>query len=122
MDTHVRWHDRAVARMTLKNHLATRDAEGCAAVLAKNRRLLKLKLYLLKGLESLPTGPLVPRRRRAAPPRFSLIAATVSGNRGAEAMLETSIGRIRERFPDARFSVFSYYPDDATARSCATRA
>lgn len=43
--------------------------------------------------------------------RFSLIAATVWGNRGAEAMLETSIGRLRERFPDAEFAVLSYYPE-----------
>ncbi len=48
-------------------------------------------------------------------PRFSLIAATVSGNRGAEAMLETSVGRLRDRFPDARFSVFSYYPEQDEA-------
>lgn len=43
--------------------------------------------------------------------RFSIIAATVSGNRGAEAMLESTIGRLRDRFPDASFSVYSYYPE-----------
>ena len=58
----------------------------------------------------MPTGPLVPGAADGAP-RFSLIAATVHGNRGAEAMLETSIGRIRDRFPDARFTLFSYYPE-----------
>lgn len=108
--TTVRWHERTAARMALRNHLATRDAVGCESVLARNRRLLKLKLYWLKGLESLPTGPLVPGGERPAP-RFSLIAATVHGNRGAEAMLETSIGRIRDRLPDAEFTVFTYYPD-----------
>jgi len=108
--THVRWHDRAAARMTLKSHLASQDRAGIDRVLEANRRLLKLKLYGLKGLESLPTGPLVPGPADGAP-RFSLIAATIHGNRGAEAMLETSIGRIRDRFPDARFSVFSYYPE-----------
>lgn len=45
-------------------------------------------------------------------PVFSIIAATIYGNRGAEAMLETVIGRIREEHPDAKFHVFSYYPDD----------
>ena len=108
--TQVRWQDRIAARITLRNYLAAQTAEGCERVLNRSRRLLKLQLYLLKGLESLPTGPLVPGAPEGAP-RFSLIAATVSGNRGAEAMLETSIGRIRDRFPDARFSVFSYYPD-----------
>jgi polysaccharide pyruvyl transferase WcaK-like protein len=40
----------------------------------------------------------------------SIIAATISGNRGAEAMLTTTIGEIRNRYPDCRFNVFSYYP------------
>lgn len=110
VNTTVRWHDRAAARLTLRNHLATRDETGCARVLDADRRLLKLKLYWLKGLESLPTGPLV-RGAAEEAPRFSLIAATVWGNRGAEAMLETSIGRIRDRHPDACFTVFSYYPE-----------
>jgi polysaccharide pyruvyl transferase WcaK-like protein len=41
---------------------------------------------------------------------IAIIAATLSGNRGAEAMLTTTIGRIRERYPDANFNVYSYYP------------
>ena len=106
----VRWHDRVAARIALRNHVATSDSEGTARVLGRNRRLLKLQLYALKALESMPTGPLVPGPAPDAP-RFSLIAGTVYGNRGAEAMLETSIGRIRDRFPDARFTVFSYYPE-----------
>ncbi len=42
----------------------------------------------------------------------ALIAATIVGNRGAEAMAEASIGLIRAELPDARFHLFSYYPDD----------
>lgn len=41
----------------------------------------------------------------------SIIAATISGNRGAEAMLTTTIGEIRTRFPDCHCNVFSYYPE-----------
>ncbi|MES9992482.1 MAG: polysaccharide pyruvyl transferase family protein [Candidatus Thiodiazotropha sp.] len=41
---------------------------------------------------------------------ISIIAATVSGNRGAEAMLTTTIGRVRERHPQAHFNIYSYYP------------
>ena len=41
----------------------------------------------------------------------SIIAATVSGNRGAEAMLETTVGRVRDAHPDVEFAVFSYYPE-----------
>jgi polysaccharide pyruvyl transferase WcaK-like protein len=40
----------------------------------------------------------------------SIIAATISGNRGAEAMLTTTIGEIRNRYPDCHFNIFSYYP------------
>lgn len=43
---------------------------------------------------------------------FSIIAATCYGNRGAQAMLETVIGRLREKHSDLRFHVFSYYPAD----------
>ncbi|MET0067232.1 MAG: polysaccharide pyruvyl transferase family protein [Candidatus Thiodiazotropha sp.] len=41
----------------------------------------------------------------------SIIAATISGNRGAEAMLTTTIGQIRSRYPECRFQVYSYYPE-----------
>jgi colanic acid/amylovoran biosynthesis protein len=41
----------------------------------------------------------------------SIIAATISGNRGAEAMLTTTIGQIRSRYPECRFQIYSYYPD-----------
>jgi polysaccharide pyruvyl transferase WcaK-like protein len=41
---------------------------------------------------------------------ISIIAATISGNRGAEAMLTTTIGEIRQRYPDCHFNVYSYYP------------
>lgn len=43
---------------------------------------------------------------------ISIIGATISGNRGAEAMLTTVIGRFREMYPDAVFNIFSYYPDE----------
>ncbi|MET0742879.1 MAG: polysaccharide pyruvyl transferase family protein [Microvirga sp.] len=39
-----------------------------------------------------------------------LTAATLTGNHGAEAMLSAVIGRLRERNPDVRFIIFSYYP------------
>ncbi|MET0090098.1 MAG: polysaccharide pyruvyl transferase family protein [Candidatus Thiodiazotropha sp.] len=41
----------------------------------------------------------------------SIIAATITGNRGAEAMLTTTIGQLRSRYPECRFQVFSYYPE-----------
>jgi len=42
-------------------------------------------------------------------PTIAIIGGTVWGNRGAEAMLVTVIGRIRQDFPDAHFNIFSYY-------------
>ena len=43
-------------------------------------------------------------------PVISIIGGTIWGNRGAEAMLVTSIGRLTELFPQAHFNIFSYYP------------
>lgn len=46
---------------------------------------------------------------------YSIIAATLYGNRGAEAMLETVVGRLRDESPSTRFHVFSYYPTEDRA-------
>jgi polysaccharide pyruvyl transferase WcaK-like protein len=43
-------------------------------------------------------------------PVISIIGGTIWGNRGAESMLVTVIGKLREIKPDTRFNVFSYYP------------
>lgn len=42
---------------------------------------------------------------------LSIIAGTFYGNRGAEAMLSTTIVRLREAHPDTVFKVYSYYVD-----------
>jgi polysaccharide pyruvyl transferase WcaK-like protein len=44
------------------------------------------------------------------PKTVAIVGGTLWGNRGAEAMLVTTIGRLRRKLPDARFLVFSYYP------------
>lgn len=44
-------------------------------------------------------------------PRIAIIGGTIWGNRGSEAMLVTTIGRIREKQPSSEFFVFSYYPE-----------
>jgi len=43
---------------------------------------------------------------------FSIIGATIYGNRGAEAMLSTVIGRFKEYEPESKFSVYTYYPNE----------
>ena len=40
----------------------------------------------------------------------AIIAGTLWGNRGAQAMLESVVGQLREHEPDLRFVIFSYYP------------
>lgn len=42
---------------------------------------------------------------------YGVIGGTIWGNRGAEAMVVTTMGRVRQRDPDAAFVIFSYYPD-----------
>lgn len=41
---------------------------------------------------------------------YGVTGGTLWGNRGAEAMVVTTIGRVRERDPGAAFVIFSYYP------------
>jgi polysaccharide pyruvyl transferase WcaK-like protein len=47
---------------------------------------------------------------KAQYPVISIIGGTIWGNRGAESMLTTTIGMIRESFPDTKFYVYSYLP------------
>lgn len=49
----VRWHERMAASIALRDYLATQTPQGAGAILHANRRMLKLKLLLFKGLESL---------------------------------------------------------------------
>jgi polysaccharide pyruvyl transferase WcaK-like protein len=42
---------------------------------------------------------------------YGVIGGTLWGNRGAEAMVVTTIGRVRERDPGASFVLLSYYPE-----------
>lgn len=46
---------------------------------------------------------------------FAIIAATFTGNRGAEAMLLTTIEQIHKRFPTANIHVLSYVPQEDRA-------
>ncbi|MEW6249749.1 MAG: hypothetical protein AB1716_03820 [Planctomycetota bacterium] len=56
-------------------------------------------------------------RRAAAPagsaghaPEIVLVGATLTGNRGAESMLQAAVQRIPEFAPGARFTLLSLYP------------
>lgn len=42
---------------------------------------------------------------------YGVIGGSIWGNRGAEAMIVTTIGRVRERDPDATFVLLTYFPE-----------
>lgn len=55
--------------------------------------------------------------------RYAVIGGSIWGNRGAEAMAVTTIGRVRDHDPEASFLIMSYFPgqdrelvNDATIR------
>lgn len=50
------------------------------------------------------------------PAHYAIIAATLHGNRGAQAMAETVIGTVGDADASARFEFFSYYPSEDRAR------
>lgn len=50
-------------------------------------------------------------------PHIAIIGSALSGNKGASAMLESSIQTLRERLPGARFTLFSMYPDEDAAQN-----
>lgn len=45
------------------------------------------------------------------------IGSALSGNKGAAAMLESSVQTVTERFPDARFTLLSMYPHEDQAQN-----
>jgi len=69
-------------------------------------------IYFFKGLQQLNLF-----FYRPFPPgdQISLIGATLAGNRGAEAMIATTVGRVRDTMPDSRFIVHSYFPKEDRA-------
>jgi coenzyme F420-reducing hydrogenase beta subunit/polysaccharide pyruvyl transferase WcaK-like protein len=66
-------------------------------------------IYFFKGLQQVNLF-----LYRPFPPtdKVSIIGATLTGNRGAEAMLVTSIGKVRDQLPNARFVIHSYFPNE----------
>jgi polysaccharide pyruvyl transferase WcaK-like protein len=98
--------DYLVAWMALLNERLTRTSVGRRVVFSIPRPMLKLSLYTMKLLESIARDAGVTEER----PIVGIIGGTIWGNRGAESMLVTTIGQVREAFPNAMFKVFSYFP------------
>ncbi|MEX5728355.1 coenzyme F420-reducing hydrogenase beta subunit/polysaccharide pyruvyl transferase WcaK-like protein [Rhodovulum iodosum] len=101
--------DRIIARMGVGNALwSWRDADARRKLERRPFWAVKAQIYAFKALQELNSYAW---RRYPDNRQISLIGATLTGNQGAAAMLETSIGEISKRFPEARFVVHSYFPD-----------
>ena len=107
----VKWHERLAARIVISNWRRSQTPRGARAVMGTPRVLHKAQLYFLKALETLPGSVAEDPGAQPAGPNVAIIAGTIAGNRGAEAMLTTCIGQMRERYENARFFVYSYYPE-----------
>jgi len=104
----------ATAFVCVFNHWLSSD-RGFEPVVAKlPMSLIRPYVYMFKGLQQLMVYSPRPTTQNRT---IAIVGATLSGNRGAEAMLVTTIGKIREFLPDARFVVLSYYPT-ADSRLC----
>ena len=44
--------------------------------------------------------------------RFTIIGSALSGNKGAAAMLESSIQTLSKKYPNAEFTLLSMYPNE----------
>jgi colanic acid/amylovoran biosynthesis protein len=49
--------------------------------------------------------------KKRAPKKFVIIGSTLSGNKGAAAMLESAIETLSQEFPDSHFTLLTYLPE-----------
>jgi coenzyme F420-reducing hydrogenase beta subunit/polysaccharide pyruvyl transferase WcaK-like protein len=98
--------DIVIAWMIMFNERISRTKIGRIFILAVPHLFLKFYSYLIKLFETIskPSPGLSTRQI------IGIIGGTVWGNRGAESMLVTTIGRLHELYPDAAFKIFSYSP------------
>jgi len=120
----VHWWEYLTALLVMFNEKVSRTTQGKKIILALPRPFLKLYLYFIKLLETIPTPQSEPPETQ---PVIGIIGGTIWGNRGAESMLVTTIGKMREIYPNAQFRLFSYSPKkdrllvnqpDVTVLSC----
>ncbi|MEM9730896.1 MAG: Coenzyme F420 hydrogenase/dehydrogenase, beta subunit C-terminal domain [Myxococcota bacterium] len=104
--------DRLIAFFGLFNYWLSHHAKLKGIVQRMPTLLVRAYIYFFKGLQQLNLF-----FYRPFPPgnQVSLIGATLAGNRGAEAMLVTTVGRIRDTMPDSRFVIHSYFPKEDRA-------
>ncbi|MCA0044243.1 polysaccharide pyruvyl transferase family protein [Celeribacter litoreus] len=102
--------DKLIARWGVSNVLwTTRDLSAKEALTKKPFWKIKAQVYFFKALQELNSYR---SNFYGDNCMISIIGATLTGNQGAAAMLETTIGEVSKRFPDAQFIIHSYFPDE----------
>ncbi len=100
--------EKLIAKMGVSNALWTlRDPKAKQTLLKTPFWKIKVRIYGFKALQELNSYSY---RRYPDNRQVSIIGATITGNQGAAAMLETTIGEVSRRFPDANFVIHSYLP------------
>ncbi len=101
--------DRLIAFFGVFNYWLSHHATLKGTVRRLPTLVVRTYIYFFKGLQQLNLF-----FYRPFPPgdQISLIGATLAGNRGAEAMIATTVGRIRDAMPDSRFVIHSYFPKE----------
>ncbi|MEM6291458.1 MAG: Coenzyme F420 hydrogenase/dehydrogenase, beta subunit C-terminal domain [Myxococcota bacterium] len=100
--------DEAIATIGIFNFWLSHNEKYSKYIEKVPMKAIEAYIYFFKGLQQLNLF-----LYRPFPPtdKYSIIGATLIGNRGAEAMLTTTVGKLREKYPDARFVVHSYFPE-----------
>lgn len=100
--------DKLIARIGVSNVLwTTREPAAKEALINTPFWKIKARIYGFKALQELNSYGY---RRYPDNRQVSIIGATLTGNQGAAAMLETTIGEVSKRFPEAEFVIHSYFP------------
>lgn len=100
--------ERLIARIGVANALWTwRNPSAHSRLEKVPFGVIKAYIYAFKGLQELNSYSW---RQYPDNRQISLIGATLTGNQGAAAMLETSIAEVRKRYPEANFVIHSYFP------------
>ena len=95
--------EKAIALVILFNFSISHSKKWSGIISHLPKFIIKLYLYAFKGLQ-------VFQKPKRITHSIGIIGGSIWGNRGAEAMLVTTIGKLKEKYPDAEFKVFSIYP------------
>ncbi len=95
--------EKTIALVILFNYWLSHHEKLTGAISKVPKFLIKLYLFAFKGLQ-------VFQKPKRITHSIGIIGGSIWGNRGAEAMLVTTIGKMKEKYPDAEFKVFSIYP------------